>query len=96
MSTRKSPEYLADIDEDVSSQESSLRTSTAASSSGSPPPLLEKRFRSHWPSPTIECSLPELFGENVAAKIWRVADIWLEQDVSGQSCGESPQSRAAF
>ena len=91
MSTIETFQHSAGIDEeDASTQESSLQTSTAVSSTGSPPLSLEKLYQSPNLSSINELSFPQLFGEHVAAKIWRVANSWLEQNVSRPTCEGLP------
>jgi hypothetical protein len=82
MSTIEAFHHSAGVDEDGSSQESSLGTSTNVSSTGSPAPSPEKSLHIPQPSSANDVSLPELFGENVAAKVWRVAISWLKGKVS--------------
>ena len=86
MSTIETLQHSVGIDEDASSQESSLRTSTSLSSTGSSSPSLEKLFDSPACPSMNESSISELFGEHVAAKVWRVANRWLEQNVSWTTC----------
>ena len=71
---------IIDMESDASSGDSAAGTTTTASSASSPPAI--KEFDSVLgPRPRIDLDLAELFSENVAAKIWRVAVSHLEQEV---------------
>ena len=76
-----SPKPFIDIDLDASSGDSAATTATTVSSASSPPATKEHDSILDL-GPRIDLELAELFSENVAAKIWRVAASHLEQEVS--------------
>lgn len=76
-----SPKSLPDMDLDASSGYSAAGTTTTISTASSPPAAKEHDLTLD-PGPRIDLEFAEVFSENVAAKIWRVAVSHLEQDVS--------------